>query len=71
MDADSIWQLVDAGGALGALVVFAGYLVYQNRELSKRNNELADRQSEREIRHIESMGSIQRALERLADRLNG
>lgn len=71
MDANSIWQLVDAGGALGALVVFAGYLVYQNRALASRNNEIADRSHESELRHIEALSGVQRAVERLGDKLGG
>ena len=74
MDAGSIWQLFADGGALGVCAVFIAYLVLQNRELGKRNRELAteqreadQRNHERELKGFEVMSGVQRAVERLAD----
>lgn len=69
MDASTIWNLVDSGGALGALVVFAAYLIVQNRALSKRNDELADRNHEQHIATTEILSGVRHAIERLGDKL--
>lgn len=71
MDADSIWQLVDAGGALGVLVVIVLYLVQQNRSLQSRNETLVDRQHEAELQHTQALVHLQNAIERVGDKLDG
>ena len=70
MDAESIFRISDTGGALGSLVVFAGYLVLQKRALTARNNELADRHHETELKYLDSISSVQRTVERLGDKLS-
>lgn len=61
---------MDAGGALGALVVFAGYLVYQNKSLSQRNDQLVDRLTDILPKYEATTTEAKNAIERLADKIS-